>query len=110
MAWRVSFPPLVEGGWRGNSDSKEITSPNPSSEGKSIRRSNGVDDNGRICPCRLLDSRAYPVFDPGGDCGRRGTGHDRLRSVSRRNISGGTEFGAAGVGRCAIVIAVLVEA
>src|SRR5438477_4663976 len=75
----------------------------------SIRRRNGVDDNGGIGPGRLLDSRAYPVFDPGGHAGRRGTSHNRLRSVARRNISGGTEFGAVGVGRCAFVIVVLVE-
>src|SRR6266581_7521350 len=76
----------------------------------SVGRSNGVDDNGGIGAGRLLDSRTYPVFDPGGHRGRRGTGHDRLRSVAGGNIGGGTEFGAAGVGRCAIVIAVLVKA
>jgi len=76
----------------------------------SIRRRNGIDDNGGIGPCRLLDARAYPVFDPAGHAGRRGTSHDRLRSVARSNIGGGAEFGAAGVGRCAIMISVLVEA
>src|SRR6266705_2743489 len=76
----------------------------------SVGRSNGIDDNGRIGPCRLLDSRAYPVFDPGGHAGGRGTGHDGLGSVARGNISGGTEFGAAGVGGGAVVIAILVEA
>src|SRR5947199_7776599 len=76
----------------------------------SVGRSNGVDDNGRICPRRLLDSRAYPVFDPGGHARRRGTRHDGLGSVARSNISGGAEFGAAGVGGGAIMIAVLVEA
>src|SRR5437870_8862223 len=76
----------------------------------SVRRRNGVDDNGGIGPCRLLGSRAYPIFDPGGDAGRRGTSHDRLRSVACGNISGGAEFGAAGVGGGAIVIAILVKA
>ena len=76
----------------------------------SVGRSNGIDDDGRISAGRLLDSRAYPVFDPGGHCGRRGTGHDGLGGVARGNIGSGAEFGAAGVGRCAIVIAVLVEA
>src|SRR5437899_11279869 len=65
----------------------------------SVGRSNGVDDNGGIGAGRLLDSRAYPVFDPGGDaCGRR-TCHDRLRSVACGNIGRRTELGAAGVGR-----------
>src|SRR5947209_5861106 len=76
----------------------------------SVRWSNRIDENGRIGPCRLLDSRTYPVFDPGGDAGGRGTGHDGLGSVTRRNIGGGAELCAAGVGGCAIVIAVLVEA
>src|SRR5437870_7685014 len=78
--------------------------------GRSIRWSNRIDDNGGIGPGRLLDSRTYPVFDPGGDAGGRGTGHDGLGSVTRRNIGGGAELCAAGVGGCAIVIAVLVEA
>ena len=76
----------------------------------SVGRSNGIDDNGRIGPGRLLDSRAYPVFDPGGHARRRGTRHDGLGSVGRGHIGGWAEFGAARVGRCAIVIAVLVEA
>ena len=78
--------------------------------GRSIRWSNRIDDNGGIGPGRLLDSRTYPVFDPGGHAGRRGTGHDGLGSVARSNIGGGAEFSAARVGRCAIVIAVLVKA
>src|SRR5207253_6270593 len=73
----------------------------------SVGRSNGVDDNGGIGAGRLLDSRAYPVFDPGGDAWGRQTRHDGLGSIARRNTSGGAEFGAAGVGRCAIVIAIL---
>src|SRR5438128_7056689 len=76
----------------------------------SVGRSNGIDDNGGICPCRLLDSRAYSVFDPGGHARRRGTGHDGLGSVAGGNIGGGAEFGTAGIGGGAIVIAVLVEA
>src|SRR5437667_1932888 len=78
--------------------------------GRSIRWSNRIDDNGGIGPGRLLDSRTYPVFDPGGHAGGRGTGHDGLGSVARSNIGGRTELGAARVGGCAIVIAVLVEA
>src|SRR5947199_2703620 len=87
---------------------------NPSLHGNdklvSVGRSNRIDDNGGIGPGRLLDSGAYPVFDPGGHACRRGTSHDGLGSVARGNIGGGAEFGAAGVGRGAIVIAVLVEA
>src|SRR5436305_14604661 len=87
---------------------------NPSLHGNdklvSVGRSNGIDDNGGIGPGRLLDSRTYPVFDPGGHARRRGTGHDGLGSVVRGHIGGGTEFGAAGVSRCAVVIAILVEA
>src|SRR2546427_11882846 len=63
----------------------------------SVGRSNGVDDNGGIGPGRLLDSRAYPVFDPGGDTGGRGTGHKRLRRAARpTNSRGAGSGGSAG--------------
>src|SRR2546421_9004238 len=65
----------------------------------SVGRSNRIDDNGGIGAGRLLDSRAYPVFDPGGDAGGRRTCHDGLGSVLRGNIGGGRGFSAAEVGR-----------
>ena len=55
----------------------------------SIRRSNGVNDDGGIGAGRLLDSRTYPVFDPGGDAGRHGTGHDGLGSVAAATLAVG---------------------